>query len=812
MTTLLQSRKATAVVFKDVQLSYTSLLDAVNQLAHSFTIAPQDKVVIFSENRPEWITALYAVWKNNGIAVPVDHLLPPADVAYIIDDCKPTFCFTSEEKAPILNAAIATTQHKPTVLVFSDYFAQLNTSEPEALTNENTDNTAVILYTSGTTGKPKGVMLSYTNILLNVKAVTQQVILIEPADALICLLPFHHVLPLVGNIILPLTIGCKIAISPSLQGSDIIDTLQKNKITIVIGVPQLFAALRNSIMTKIEAKAAANLIFKFAKKCNAHQLSKKIFKEVHQKFGGHIKYFVSGGAALDKEVAKDLYTLGFEVIEGYGMTETAPLISFTHPNKWLLGSVGFVMPFTEVKIQEGEICVRGKQVMKGYYNKPVETAETIIDGWLHTGDLGYIDNNGHLFITGRKKELIILSNGKNINPIEIEEHIRQLDKQITECGCFAMHDQLHLLISSNDLIAETTIQEIVRTYNSMAPSYKQIRKYYFTTEPLPKTRLGKTQRFQLSAIAKQLTSTRQTQKQPTSETYKIISTFLKKIISHKEIMPEDTFEFDLGLDSLQKISFGYFIQSTFGVTVSENTYKEYPTVIQFFENIEKLKNKTDLREINWNSIINAPTTITLPSTWGSIKLIKTLSSLFLKTTCRIETNGIENLPASPFIISANHQSYIDGLVIIGALPQAINKKSFFYAKVKSFKNKLKRYIAEHHNVIIVDMDNNLEFSIQQLTNVLKNNKNIVVFPEGTRTRTGDIGEFKPMYSILSKVLQIPIVPVAINGTYDAMPPGKFLPKAGSTIKVTFLPSVLPVDKEYEEINSEVKRAIESRLS
>ena len=334
MTTVLRTHPKVAIRFLEQSYTYEQLLACVHQYAKLMTVAASERIVIFSENRPEWIIALYAIWHKQCIVVPVDNLLTEKDVAYIIDDCKPTLCFTSTERLGVLTQALTYTQHKPTILVFEQIQLDANTSNASPVEILNPKNDVAILYTSGTTGNPKGVVLSFENIYLNIHAVTHKVTFIQPQDALICLLPFHHILPLVGNIITPMYIGCSIAISPSLQGNDIIDTLQKNNISIIIGVPQLFEALRNSIVLKIEQSKIASLLFRISKKAKFHHLSKKIFKAVHTKFGGQIKYFISGGAALDKEVALDLYTLGFDIIEGYGMTETAPLIAFTYPNKW----------------------------------------------------------------------------------------------------------------------------------------------------------------------------------------------------------------------------------------------------------------------------------------------------------------------------------------------------------------------------------------------------------------------------------------------------------------------------------------------
>ncbi|NJK95415.1 MAG: long-chain fatty acid--CoA ligase [Bacteroidales bacterium] len=237
---------------------------------------------------------------------------------------------------------------------------------------------------------------------------------------------------------MPLSTGGTIAISPSMVSEDILSTLRQNKVTLVIGVPRLFAAIRGGMMDKIRKKAIARFLFNIAQKVDTLRFSRFIFGSVQRKFGGNIRYLVSGGAALDTDVARDLRTVGFEVLEGYGMTEAAPMITFTRPGRVKIGSPGEALYCTKIEIRDGEIVVSGLNVMKGYLDKPEETADVIRDNWLYTGDLGYIDEKGFLYITGRKKEIIVLSNGKNINPVEIEDQLLKTHPVVKEVGVFRM--------------------------------------------------------------------------------------------------------------------------------------------------------------------------------------------------------------------------------------------------------------------------------------------------------------------------------------------------------------------------------------
>jgi long-chain acyl-CoA synthetase len=344
---------------------------------------------------------------------------------------------------------------------------------------KNPKETAVIIYTSGTTGSPKGVMLSYDNLLVNIEAVTNDVNIYKEEDKVMVLLPLHHIFPLMGTMVIPLSVGGTIVFSPSMASEDIMATLQHG-ITIIIGVPRLYNLIRKGIRDKINKSGIAKLLFKIAEKKNSLTFSRKIFGSVQRKFGGKIKFMVCGGAALDKDVCKDYLTLGFEILEGFGMTECAPMITFTRPGRVLPGSAGEPLKTNEVKVIDGEIVNRGRNVMLGYYNRPEETGAILKDGWLYTGDLGYLENN-RIFITGRKKEIIVLSNGKNINPEEIENKISSYSEVITEIGVFEKQDMLHAVIYPDyqkakqlgiDNVEEMIKWQVIHKYNQSVTPYK----------------------------------------------------------------------------------------------------------------------------------------------------------------------------------------------------------------------------------------------------------------------------------------------------------------------------------------------------
>ncbi len=395
-----------------------------------------ERVVIFSENRAEWIVSLFATWKAGGIVIPIDVLSAQDDVTYILGDCDPCAIFCSAEKLEFVQQATKTAGRNPEILVF-EHLPKSDASKPVTdFTISETEKTALILYTSGTTGSPKGVMLSFENILTNLKAVCLDVPIFTEADRTMILLPFHHILPLVGSIIAPLYTKGTMVLNTSLAAEDMLATLKNFEVSIMIGVPRLYQLIYKGLREKIRHSVIARALVQLAGAVNSLKFSRILFGSVQKKFGGHLKYLVCGGAPVDTEIVKLFKALGFEILEGYGMTETAPMITFTRPGKVLPGVPGHLLPGLSLRFEDNEIVVSGKNVMQGYYNKPEETAQVLKDGWLYTGDLGFLDKKGYLHITGRKKEIIVLPNGKNVNPEEVEHAVLKQSAFVKEAGVF----------------------------------------------------------------------------------------------------------------------------------------------------------------------------------------------------------------------------------------------------------------------------------------------------------------------------------------------------------------------------------------
>ncbi|MEJ2536306.1 MAG: 1-acyl-sn-glycerol-3-phosphate acyltransferase, partial [Calditrichia bacterium] len=478
------------------------------------------------------------------------------------------------------------------------------------------------------------------------------------------------------------------------------------------------------------------------------------------------------------------------------------------PGRWKIGSAGEPMPCLEVETRNGEVIARGRNIMQGYYNRPEETAAVLKDGWLHTGDLGYMDEEGYIHITGRSKEIIVLSNGKNINPEEIEKKLLELSDCIAEVGVYLKNDSLQAAIypdfkklqEKEILNLEAYFRwEIIDKYNTKSASYKKLNKFLLLKEELPKTRLGKIQRFKLAEFSENMSGiNKQNQPEPEFEEYQVIKNFLREQ-GKGEIHPDDHLEIDLGLDSLDKVSLLTFLQSTFGIEIREDVLVNHPTIEKLSQFMKEKKNKLSVEAVKWAEIFKEKVELKLPNSWPTQNLFKNLSKWFLKIYFRLKSEGNENLPEGPFILAPNHQSFFDGLFVSAFLKNKVMKNTYFYAKEKHVRNRWIKALANRNNIIIMDINRDLKQSLQKLAEVLKRGKNIILFPEGTRTHTGMVGQLKKSFAILSTELNVPVVPVTINGAFEALPRGSLIPRPWKKIKVKFHQPIFPEGHSYESL-------------
>ena len=804
-----------ALITAQSDITYSQLLKRIQQFAHLFAEKGFSKVAIYAENSPSWIYAFYASLQNNCIAIPIDFLASAEDVAYIIDDCQPDLLFISSGMTDAFAKVDLKTQHKPEVLVFEDIVIDESVPESKWIGPEDDNTTAVIIYTSGTTGSPKGVMLSYTNIHENMAAVIGCGIF-TPDRQVMIFLPLHHIFPLVGSLMVSMFVGTSVPIVPSMQSADLMKTFADNQVGVFLGVPRLYELMYRGIKAKIDQSAVARFLLWLVLKTKNRQLGKTIFKKVHEGFGGQLQYMIAGGAALNKEVGTFFYGLGFDIMEGFGMTEAAPMIAFPRPGKIVIGATGQALPGLTVEIHDGEIVAKGPSIMKGYYNRPEETAEVIIDGWLHTGDLGYLDKDGFLYITGRKKEIIVLPNGKNINPVEIEMKLDGFSPAIKEAGVFMHNELLHAVILPDfSFLSASGVQDInqyfrdnvISPFNAEMSSYKRIMQFTLVNSDLPRTRLSKLQRFKFAELLEQKEKKKTLAAEPETKEYHAIKSFIESQVD-MDILPDHHLVFDISMDSLGKLSLIDFIEKSFGIKFDEEQLLKFPSIRKIAEHIQsnKLFHKTD-QDSGWTGDLKDDSEVILPKASFLLGPIVVAVRRFFRFFFRFEGKGMENIPEGPCFFAPNHESKLDPFLVLSYLDKATLKNTFSYAKKDHVKSWPRRYLASHTNVIVMDLSKDLKHSILKMAEVVKQGKKILIFPEGTRTLSGNLGKFKKTYAILSTELNIPIVPVAISGAYVAMSSGAKKIKRGEKITIEFLPPIYPEGMTPEELNTMVKQRI-----
>ena len=452
-------------VYQDI--SYATLAERIKDFCLGLTelgLQKGDRVALLSENRPEWAITDLAILAGGGVTVPMFSTLTSAQVEYIVRDSgAKVLCVSSErqlQKIKDWDANVPTNlQH---IVIFDelqddsvrtfDQVCELGQQVEngdqvyqQASETVTPDDLASIIYTSGTTGDPKGAMLTHSNFMSNVQAATG-IVSITPDDVFLSFLPLSHVFERMGGHYLPLSSGATIAYAES--PFTIRQNMQEVRPTIMMSVPRVYEAMHERILNSVkEGSSTKQKIFHWSvgvgskvsqaiqqKKNPSAMLSLKasianklVFEKLKAVTGGRLRFFVSGGAPLSKAIAEFFHAAGILILEGYGLTETSPVICVNRPDQWKFGTVGPVIPGIEMKIAEdGEILSRGPHIMQGYFNKPSDTAEAIdADGWFYTGDIGEIDEEGFLTITDRKKNLLILSNGKNVAPQPIENQLKQ---------------------------------------------------------------------------------------------------------------------------------------------------------------------------------------------------------------------------------------------------------------------------------------------------------------------------------------------------------------------------------------------------
>ena len=816
-----KTERLALVDFENNHINYIDLVNNIKYYSDNFINLEENKFgLIIMENRPEWIYSFFTIWDKNSAAIAIDAQSSPKEILYVLEDSNPDIIMCSNETEKNILEAISNYNFKDNIKVLNvdnfkiddEKMKKIANSEFE-LRNPEGNQTAAMLYTSGTTGSPKGVMLTYNNLMTEMEGIYEKGIF-DHRDQILALLPFHHVLPLTATVLLMLRYQTSIVFVRKIASKEIFEALEKNRVTALIGVPRVFKLFYDGIKQQIDAKFITRAIFKIMSKSKSIPLKRKVFSKVHKKFGGHLDFIVAGGAKLDPEIARFYETLGIYSLEGYGLTETSPVIAVNSKKERKIGTIGKKLYNVDVKIENEELWVKGPIVMKGYYNKPEKTAEVMTeDGWFKTGDLAKIDEEGYITIIGRRNSMIVLSNGKNIDPETLENRlIAKSDKLIKEAGIFNHQNKLAAIIIP-DLLecrkrninnVKTYIKNIVEDYNLSAHNYEKVLDYKVFEEELPKTRVGKLRRFMLPNLYEQNVVKKAKVAEPDNEVYKILKEYVKKA-KGIEPQPEENLELEIGMDSLDIVEFFAYIENNFGLQLDEEKFAEMPNLKLLSEYINEKAVKIENNEINWKQIIEEANPIKDDKNRWITKFLKVFLDVIIKVYFRIQRNGREKLDSKPKIYVSNHQSFIDPLILGSLLPKSILYNTIFLAIDWYFKKFPLKLLVSNGNVILIDINKNIRKSVEEIVGYLKSGKNVLIFPEGARTKDGKVAEFKKVFAIISKELGIDVQCLGIKGGFEAYSRYMKFPKP-KKIKVAVLDTIKP-EGSYEEIAEKAKEII-----
>jgi long-chain acyl-CoA synthetase len=813
-------------------------------------LRPGDRVALVSENRPEWIVAYFAVTAAGGTAVPLDVQLSDDEIATVLEHagCRIGIaCGKQAARLLALNRERALSRvvdldagaSEGRLLAFRAVLQDAAGAHAVSLPTVTEDALASILYTSGTTGTPKGVMLTHANFLANTRSILDFG-LVNADDNLLALLPLHHAFAFTVQLIL-LFAGARLTFPVSLKGPDLIACMQETGVTLLVGVPQLFYMLHKGIFDEMERRPVARrwllrslLRLSGALRPRGINLGRIVFAPVHRKFGGRLRILASGGARLDPAIAGDFLALGFTMTEGYGLTETSPAACFNPLDRMRPGSVGIPLPGVEVKVANpdadgvGEIAIRGPNVMKGYYKNPAATAEVMQTGWFLSGDLGFLDADGYLTITGRIKEVIVLSSGKNIYPEEVEEpylkspYIKEvcLVPQTAERGGAEVEGLLALVLPDLDSFrAEgmTNVFETIRwdmeNIGRNLPAYKRPTGLVIVKEGFPRTRLGKIQRH---LVAQRFRDERAqaagVPEAPPSdadvalledEVGRRVLEYLREAVKKPVVRFDDNLELDLGMDSLARVEMLVALEEMFGVEIPDEAAAECFTVAEVVEHLQALRGTplgaaAAARRPGWGKILtgSAPAEVQAmveasSRPWASVvtAVTRAICAAVFRTAYRLRVQGLRHVPAhGPVILVSNHCSYFDAFLLAASLPLRICQQIFYMGFEWFFRQPILAWWGRGVRVIPVDMDTYLMRALQASALVLKQGKILCVFPEGERSVDGRVRPFRKGVGILARELKVPVLPAHISGAFESWPRGQSLPKI-HRIRVRFGPVV-----------------------
>jgi long-chain acyl-CoA synthetase len=823
-----------------------------------------ERCAILAENSALWCAAYLGILRLGAIAVPFDTSYKAPQVATLLADAGATVLLTSPRLAAVAREAAAA--HVRVEVLGPDLWAAASGSRSESVRAvacpAGPSDPAVILYTSGTTADPKGVVLTHANLLAE-KDGAFAIVQVSEEDSVLGVLPLFHALAQMANLLLPFSVGAHVVFLDALNTRELLRALDEEGITIFVCVPQFFYLIHRRVTEEVEKRGAiARRGFRVLAALNRRlrsiglNVGPWLFARVHRTVGRRMRMLITGGSKFDESIGRDLHDLGLTILQAYGLTETSGAATITTPGE-PISTVGRPLPGVEIEIlpapggshgdaelardqRDGEILIRGPIVMQGYWKKAEATAAVLRDGWLHTGDLGYLDEDGRLTITGRSKDVIVLSSGKNIYPEEIETHYRQSPfvRELCVIGVTPpgqpSAERLHaLVVPDTEVLRERKIVntgELVRFelegLSVSLPPHKRVLGFDVWMEPLARTTTGKLKRHE---ILKQWRARQDSSAQPRVEANdeitephvaRVIDAVRSVVGPEVRVRPDSNLELDLGLDSMQRVELLALLEGRFGLRVPEAVAQSAFVVRDLAEVFRHASDSGGTVELPWASMLDAGPdralqTLVRPRRISAMLLFAATRAL-VRPLMRPRAIGLEHLPGhGPYIVSPNHQSYLDPFVLVSVLPFHVFRDLFFVGAAEYFEHPLAAWLARQVNIVPVDPDANLVPAMQAGAFGLRQGKVLVLFPEGERSIDGQVKRFKKGAAILSRHLDVPIVPVAIDGVFEiwgrnrALDWRKLLPWSGHRTLVRVGPPLRAGGMSYEQQTARLREAVET---
>ncbi|MFZ3207396.1 MAG: AMP-binding protein [Geobacteraceae bacterium] len=795
-----------------IKVSYREFHDLALKMANLLAqngVEPGDRVLIWGPNSSWWAVAYWGIIIRGAVAVPVDFMSDPARAESIRTLTKAKVVLQSRFKPERITAV--------TSILLEDLQYLLEDIHPIGeLASVAPEDTAQLIYTSGTTGNPKGVILSHKNLVANMTQINRQIPIIISGFSFLSLLPLSHMFEQMGGFFVPLYRGAAIVYLRTLKPSAIMEALSEEDIYVIMSVPRLMQLLKTTIERELEEKHISGLfrsLLLLATKL-PKGMRRILFFPVQKKFGRNFTVFVSGGAPLDPEVFTFWSSMGFTVIEGYGLTETSPVLCVNTMERQVAGSVGPPLPGVQIKIEDKQVLARGDNVFPGYYENEQASRDAFTeDGWFRTGDLGEIGPDGWLIIKGREKELIVTGSGINVYPDELETVLNKIAGVKESCvigvdkgGSEEVHAVL--LLDGSGIAPE----EIIAQANKSLDTLHQITGFTIWNEPeFPKTTTLKIKKFAVKEEIK-----KGPEVGDATVTRDSLFNLLARVTGTNpgDIREESLLVADLGLTSIDRLELVSLLEQEYRLDIEDSQIGPQTRVSDLRSIIAKRKKLT--RRDHFRFWTNARFS-------RGVRMV--CDALFhhplLRSFVTLEVRGDDKLQklAGPVFFVANHMSYLDQPAVKFALPPEIRSRTataaweeFFFGDYHGVDRILRRLSYEYGTVLFnlfpLPQTQGFSGSLNYMGRLADAGFNILIFPEGGHSRDGKMQPFQMGLGIMVKELGIPVVPIKISGTDKVLPHEASFPKRGK-VTVTFGEPLRFRFEEPAEIVAMTRQAVEN---